>query len=451
MRATRRRAFAVTCAIVLILQYLNITHAQSLAWSFNPEAYQALVDTDSPQTIPPNSRISSNNWEQYKNFLPIGLQALFSRSYQWRVPKGADGEIVVGPTVAVSAPYKFRRDTEQYDRTAKLTHGSGDQIGISGYIAGLPFAHIRSGDTELVYKLMYNSYFHYHPAILYYRQRGLLFDTYLNRTDTMASAVEFKLNHVSDEGYPSSEPLAPGDFFFTSNFTVQAPEQSKYSVNLQIYYDNPDKLQDVYTYIPSLRRSIRRSSAARCSPILGTDLVQDDLYPRPVLLSQFSYRVLAHKKVLFQVHANQQYLFDESSYNLNGAPGWPKPVLGPWELRSVWVVEERTRPSYGDYCYGSRVSYLDDEQFLYLGAETYNRSLQLWKVYNTGFAPGSIDDGHGSVSTLLNTRSMVLDLINGHATATIQLESGRANSRVPAKYRDVQVWALPAGLPQMNQ
>jgi hypothetical protein len=417
---------------------------------FDPRAYASLVDADSPQTIAPGTRIGVKNWQTYRNFLPIGIQALFSRSYQWRIPEGPDGEMVVGPTISVPEPYKYRMDTEKYAGKTRLIRGADGSVNISGYVAGLPFSDLRQSDSDLVYKLMYDSYFRYHPAILFYRQHGLLFDTYLNRSETTATAVEFRLNHISDIGYPLAESLAPADFFFTSNLTVEAPEENKYTVNLQMYYDDPARPQEIYTYIPALRRSVRRSSAARCSPIFGTDVIQDDVYPRPVLLDQFSYRVLGRKKLLFQTTLDPRHLFEEESYNVSGAPGWPKPEAGPWELRQVWVIEERALPSNSGYCYGSRVSYLDPDQFLSPTLDIYDHGLRLWKVFNSGYAPGALDDGHGSLVIQANTRSMTLDLINSHATISIEAGPGRANAQVPEKYRDPQVWALPSGLPQMN-
>ncbi len=452
--ASPHRTAAIRGGLVAVVSMLCVSVADARwchagQWNLDTQAYAVLVDADSPQTIPIGTRIGAGNWRQYKKFLPVGIQALFSGAYQFRVPKGQDAEMVVGPTIPIPAPFKYQRDTEQYAGMARLVRKDGE-VGISGYVAGLPFPDLRQDDVDLVYKLIYDAYFHYHPAILYYRQHGLLFDTYLNRNDTIGTAVEFRLNHISDVGYPLSEPLAPAGVFFTSNFTVEAPEQSKYTVNLQIYYDEPNRLQDIYTYIPSLRRSVRRSSAARCAPIFGTDIVQDDVYPRPILLSQFAYKVLGHKKLLFQTHLDPAHLFEESSYNLTGAPGWPKPILGSWELRNVWIVEERTLPANADYCYGSRVSYFDSDQFLSAGLDIYDRNLKLWKIFNSGYAPGTIGDGHGSVVMQGNTRSMTLDLLNSHATASIQLAPGLANRQVPEKYRDVQVWALPAGLPQMN-
>jgi hypothetical protein len=359
--------------------------------------------------------------------------------------------MVVGQTVPVPPPFAYKRDSEKYAGSAKISRTGGGDMTITGYVAGLPFPELRQNDPELVYKLMYDTYFHYHPAVLAYRQHSILLDTYLNRTDTVVNALEFRLNHVSDEGYPLNQPGAPDDVLLTSNLTVEAPEQSKYAVNLLIYYNDPAKIQDIYTYIPALRRSIRRSSAARCSPILGTDFVQDDLYARPVLLDQFSYHVLGYKKILHQSHLNQKYLFDEHSYNLTGVPGWPKPLLGTWELRTVWVLEERTLRSNSDYCYGDRVSYIDPDQFLVDDSEIYDRKLNLWKIIDSGYSPGPLDDGHGSVNGSSNVRVTMLDLINSHATVGVQVGAGQANGQVPEKFRDVQIWALPAGLAQVNQ
>jgi len=444
------RILTAAVGAVLACLLLSLTNSGAEPWTFDPQAYDSLVDADSPQAIPPGTRINSTNWQQYRHFLPIGIQALFSHSYQWSVPTGPDGEIVVGPTVRVSQPYKYRLDTEKYAGRTKLLHNPDGSVGISGYVAGLPFPQLDRRDPDLVSKLIYNSYFRYHPAILFYRQRGLLFDTYMNRSDSTATVVEFRLNHISDFGYPLSQPLAPNDFFFTSNITVEAPEQIKYTVNLQIYYDNPNQRQEIYTYIPALRRSVRRSAAARCAPIVGADLVQDDAYPRPVLLNEFSYRVWGKKKILEQKHLDRSRLFDPDSYNFRGVPGWPKPSLGPWELRTVWVVEERTLPSNSSYCYGSRVTYLDEDQFLYADLDIYDPALRLWKLSNSGSTTTPLNDGHDSVWMQADVRTMTLDLLNSHATVSIQIEPARLNGEVPEKYRDVQVWALPAGLPQMS-
>ena len=57
---------------------------------------------------------------------------------------------------------------------------------------------------------------------------------------------------------------------------VEWPEQSKYTAVLTLLYQDNLKDDDDYAFIPALRRSLRLSSSARCSPVLGTDIVRDD-------------------------------------------------------------------------------------------------------------------------------------------------------------------------------
>ncbi len=45
----------------------------------------------------------------------------------------------------------------------------------------------------------------------------------------------------------------------------------------------------------------------------------------------------------------------------------------------------------------------------------------------------------------------MVDLLNSHATVSSQVQPGQVNNEVPVRYRDVQVWALPAGLSQANR
>ncbi len=52
---------------------------------FDPQHYRELVDTSSSQTIPPGTKITLQNWRQYKNFMPVWLQAAYSGDYHWHI------------------------------------------------------------------------------------------------------------------------------------------------------------------------------------------------------------------------------------------------------------------------------------------------------------------------------------------------------------------------------
>ena len=47
--------------------------------------------------IPIGTKITTQNWQQYKNFLPLGMQKLFAGIYYWKIPP--DAVLEVGPAV----------------------------------------------------------------------------------------------------------------------------------------------------------------------------------------------------------------------------------------------------------------------------------------------------------------------------------------------------------------
>jgi hypothetical protein len=251
-----------------------------------------------------------------------------------------------------------------------------------------------------------------------------------------------RVNHVSDEGYPTFSDSVPPEYLFVVYNMVEMPEQLKYTVDLTIYYSDPNQAQEIYTYLPSLRRSLRRSSTARCAPVIGTDFVIDDLNTRPVRLADFSYRVLGKKKVLLQMHMNPVRCRDRRFYNDTSLPGWPKSGIGPWELRNVWVVEETPLPSKKDYCYGTRVTYVDTDVFNSFDTDLYDPGQTLWKVFNVGVATGPLGDSHGSIVPYVSARGLVVDLQGSHASLTHAVGTTLFNSQAPEKYRDPHSSAL---------
>jgi hypothetical protein len=68
--------------IALILVGYNVQPAQA----FNAADYQGLADATSSATIPPGTTITVENWQQYKQFIPVGLQWLYGGKYYWKVP-----------------------------------------------------------------------------------------------------------------------------------------------------------------------------------------------------------------------------------------------------------------------------------------------------------------------------------------------------------------------------
>src|SRR5580700_11312109 len=72
--------------------------------------YKALADADSPETIPPGTKITLQNWQRYKKFMPIWVQAAFSGAYKWHVGSDAAYTVIVGPSQHFPLPRQFVED-----------------------------------------------------------------------------------------------------------------------------------------------------------------------------------------------------------------------------------------------------------------------------------------------------------------------------------------------------
>jgi hypothetical protein len=72
-----------------------------------------MASADSADTITPGTHITLENWQQYKKFMPIGVQAMFSQSYPYTVGSGPEFTVQVGPTIAVPLARRLKDGTEK--------------------------------------------------------------------------------------------------------------------------------------------------------------------------------------------------------------------------------------------------------------------------------------------------------------------------------------------------
>jgi hypothetical protein len=203
---------------------------------------------------------------------------------------------------------------------------------------------------------MYNEYYAYIPYVITtYSKLGFTMDKFGNKYVNEVREVNFKVKHLSDPGKPTDIPET-ANVFLTQNNVIMEPEQSKYVNSLQIFHDNPADLPESYVFVPSLRRSIRLTTAARCSPLVGSDYTQDDERSMNLQPPIFQAKFIGFKKILVGYPA-QGYTEKANYYAPMYFPG-PNAVI--WQVRPVAVLDIRRVPSMqSGYCYGSRMAYID--------------------------------------------------------------------------------------------
>ncbi len=434
-------SYSLLAAAVLTFGIAGAAQAQM---KYDPANYAAMVPADSTESIPPGTKITLQNWQQYRKFMPIGVQAMFSQQYPFRADSSPDFTIEVGPTVTIPMAKRLREDTEKYAGQTKLRKVDSGGYTAEGYVAGVPFPK-PSGDLAGV-QALYNAFYGFIPPIYRYLTKTSLVDRFHNIFPQYTEVIYWRLSHISDPGMPVNPPYGKG-YLQTARYFVLSPEQTRYTTQLAQQPDDPEKVQEIYVFLPSLRRSLRLSSAARCSPILGSDWVQDDNSDGMAFqIPNFNVKLLGQKKILFMVHAYSPAMYDNQNYALHSSvPAFPTTKVGKWELRNVMVVDTSPLPAVGSYCYGHKVGYIDPDTWTQLGWDFYDVNQKFWKFNMIPMTPLRIETGDETTFHSANV-DIMWDFQNQHVTASNVDAPPQFASKISADLRDVATWAFPGSL-----
>jgi hypothetical protein len=402
-------------------------------------------------TLAPGTRITMRNWQQYQQYMPLGMIELFKGSHYWKMPP--EVEIDVGPTVSYPLPRSYVDFTEKHAAAVRVVHLADGNNDIANYTGGEPFPNAEEPDKG--YKLLADLWFAYAPYLAVGGADNPLHTCTEDRFGSIfCQTVEYVYRQVAyntDPRVPAEDPRAAG-LWFTEWLMVQAPEQSKYTAQLTLFPKDNQRNQELYVFLPSLRRSIRLSVAARCSPVLGTDYIQDDYKSVGFNggIAMFDARFSGRRKIL-ALFGDFKPMGGDFPNHYYMPLGWPKPSWGQWQLRDVDVIDVRRVPNkQAGYCVGSRIIYEDAQNHYALWEDSFDINLKLWKTAwvaqrevkdpEIGFVPGPVT-------------STVWDVQNDHMTnVSTQDKFGHdllPNRAAPAKYQDFDKYSTPSGLAQI--
>ena len=441
--------------------------AVTLLWGnvLADEAKTAPKPDASAATIPTGTKITADNWAQYKEFMSAGMIALFERTDFWHLP--SDVVVEVGPTISIPLPKKYMADTKKYSSQVRLVSLPSGGYVPQGYVAGLPFPDPLKGDPALSgQRIFWNSYYRYQPRV----QGAPNYSYTLDREGDMTQSSETRavlsqLAFLSDIGFSRAVPDA-GPYYSAKYSEQVAPEQAKYTIQLDLLPTDPTQLDELYEYVPSLRRSLRLSQAARCAPVFGSDYVIDDENDGPPGLPQL-YKIdyLGEQKILALEHATPEAFNSpgtptqlDAKYYYKGAAGvvpFPKPAAGRWELRDAYVISMERLPQFArGYCYGKRVIYVDKENY-FGGAQLdlYDPDGHLYKSQLILSYPEPIPGTAGDAAELVagpNT-SFLINFKDQHLSISPALRSCVNSECAAHGYLDVNRYASPEGLLKIVQ
>jgi hypothetical protein len=143
-------------------------------------------------------------------------------------------------------------------------------------------------------------------------------------------------------------------------------------------YQDDDRLEDAWLYLPTLRR-IRRAPTMTGGGQLDGESTMDELgfeFRGPV--NDWTWKLLGKKEMYIPVN-NYDIWEIGASDSEECLAGDINPARLRYELRRVWVVEGTVREGLS-HPYGKRVGYYDEDTWQPAVADRYDRRGNLWRM-----------------------------------------------------------------------
>jgi hypothetical protein len=326
-----------------------------------------------PADVRPGEVITAENVDKAKHLISPGLE--------WVVRHGMKMKVI--EPRRVEWPRAYREATEKYSPQVKL---GADGITLESYTAGQPFPNIDPNDADVAIKIMWNyeyNFLHIDDVDL----REFDADTGpLGKGDSgMTVERHFILDHFRRLYYNArlfvdpkpARPNPEGIRRRESLHPILEPFDLKGVGGTSIRYISPERQDDSWLYLPSLRRVRRLSTAQRSDALFGQDTDPDSYFGYAGHIAWMDWKFLGERDLLGCLHA-------ESFPVKWGTGGADFAFEDVWEKRKVWVIEGVSK--LPQYAYGKRLLFIDKEAWVVPYSDIFDRAGELWKVWINAFS-----------------------------------------------------------------
>ena len=363
--------------------------------------------------LPEGTIISAENLDKIKNdtFEGKSISSMLSERMEWRIrtngwklPLAKSKDIPLDPkwikaSQANAGKTKINKETCQVD----------------GWGGGEPFPDIDMKDPQAAEKVMWNwhlgqltadlSHVPFWTQILIDGNKGI-------HSDPVAEFTRYSM-----KGRLAGDPTeGDGTERGRQLLYFKAPADMKGIGTFTVFYDSA-KVNDVWAYIPAVRRVRRLSGGAWMDPVGSSDQLQDDLEifnARPCWYP--GYKMLGKRWVLAVANSkhplwnkNGKDFADKYPVLENKAPYWNM-NNDRFEPREVYVIEATT-PS--EHPYSKKVLYVDTKYPRVYYGEAYDRKGEFWKFMEWHSYPAKADDGYHEARS---AGGAVIDFKRNHGT-----------------------------------
>ena len=262
-------------------------------------------------------------------------------------------------------PQAYRDATEKFKGQAKVD----SEGNLTNYTAGLPFPDPKTG-----LEVMWNFDSRYiGDDHVYKGSVGKMRD---KKGRWRSITMDFNLiRYTGRTSLPPVYDIPTDDKIKRKTLSFMTKPQAVAGTGvLAVVYEDPNRENDLWFYVPTLRRIVRASAARGSENYGGTDTTWDDIYVWSGRIQEANYKLLGKKEVLVVVDEGMNETPDDSGGFLQGGNYQKVPV---YEIEAVHKDPK--------YPYSKSIWWVDPATWEILYSVIYDRKGNLWKSIQQRF------------------------------------------------------------------
>jgi len=334
--------------------------------------------------IKPGLVITKDNWDQYLPELKKLLPASKLIYNEFGVKEGG----ITIPIVEYSKKYPgvspaWREASFKHQGTASIDPKTHELLNWQG---GNPFPHPKNCS-----ELLWNSYTLYnrtaggHDDHRFYATFNLFDKNKYQKRFSWVNQERRYLNRVEMPPFGNLEPYRKDGIVFKGTIMITEPQDVRGFILLRHKYWDMTKPDDVFSYIPALKRIRRLTGGDLTDPLLGSDAIPDDFQVfQQKITPEMTWRMVAQREMFYpqftsgwlEENPDMRPKYDMKKTGV----GFPEKL----EIRPAWIWEVSTNNP--DYVYSKRVLYTNavpleetPGSFMIFWGENYDQAGRLWR------------------------------------------------------------------------
>jgi Protein of unknown function (DUF1329) len=345
--------------------------------------------------LKPGDTIGPENWWKAQGMVGENVLNRIKQGYSFKIKEPKN----------LKLPREYIDATERYSAQVRLSN-NGELL---NYVAGLPFPHFDPNDPQAGLKLAWNFYWRWLGDDLREgggTKTGKIIREVIEK-DGSERRADVIHHYIRTRGRVTVDPKPniPG-YEHIDWMQIRAdeyPRDTSGTTTLEIRYLDPNREDDLYIYVPSIRRVRRSPPIQRCATLAPSEFNFDDIKSFNGKMTDFNYRVLGERKML----AN----FVQRNVPFHRKNGDYLPLDEDWEVQDTYVLE--ITPKNPNYCYPRKVLYIDKTYLETIWTIVWDSKGSYWKEQFAPRIPLKLSDGQEILSTGTVT---IVNVQNGRST-----------------------------------